>query len=71
MAVRILIANEAHSSVSGIFFITKPDNAAKNKFRSCCQWRNEILNTYFLISLAKGAMMLRAVGKCVMMPVVD
>jgi hypothetical protein len=31
----------------------------------------KFLNTDFLFSVAKGAMMLRAVGKCAMMPVVD
>ncbi len=41
LAIRILIANGAHSSVSSLFLPhTAVGNGAINKFRSCCQWRN-------------------------------
>ncbi len=40
MVIRILIANSAHSSVSGLLFTTFVGNVAKNGFESWCEWRD-------------------------------
>jgi hypothetical protein len=71
MAVRILIGNGAHSSVSGFFFYYKQQltTVQRTNLEAAANGAMKFLNTDFLHSLAKGAMMLRAVGKFAMMPV--
>ncbi len=48
LAIGILIPNDAHSSVRGLFLLhTYVCNGAKNKFGSCCQWCNELFRIIF------------------------
>jgi hypothetical protein len=56
LAIRFLIAISAHISVSGLLFTTYSCcNGAKNKFRSCCQWRNEIFKHRLCFSCGRRA----------------
>jgi hypothetical protein len=49
LAVRILTANSAHSSVSSLYFLhTVVGNSTKNKFKSFCQWHRELLKPRIL-----------------------
>jgi hypothetical protein len=73
LAISILIVNSVHSSGSGFFYYTLQllATAQRTNLETVANGAMNFLNTYCtcFFSVAKGAIMLRNVGNCVMMPV--